>query len=110
MRNIKLTLEYDGTNYVGWQVQGKKHKTIQDTLEGALHKILRKRIRVIGSGRTDAGVHAFGQVANFKTDFGIPVWKMQKALNANLPGNIVITNVEDVSFNFHSRFDAESKV
>ncbi|MDD4980890.1 MAG: tRNA pseudouridine(38-40) synthase TruA [Candidatus Omnitrophica bacterium] len=110
MRNIKLTIEYAGTKYAGWQVQGRRHRTIQGTLEKALQKILREKIHLIGSGRTDAGVHAFGQVANFKTDSGVPVWKIQKALNANLPGDIVITSVEDVNFDFHSRFDAKSKV
>ncbi len=110
MRNIKLTIEYDGKNYAGWQTQNKKHKTIQQTLEKALQKILRKRIRIIGSGRTDAGVHAQAQVANFKTDSNIAIEKLQKALNAVLPDDIAVIETEEVGLNFHSRFSAKSKV
>jgi tRNA pseudouridine38-40 synthase len=110
MHNIKLIIEYDGTNYAGWQTQNKKHRTIQQTLEKALQKILQKRIKVIGSGRTDAGVHAQAQVANFKTDSDIALEKLQKALNAVLPDDIAITKVEEKGLDFHSRFDAKTKV
>ncbi len=110
MRNIKLNLEYDGTNYAGWQVQNKKYRTIQQALEKALRRILGKKIRVISSGRTDSGVHAFGQVANFKTDSTIEVRKLQRALNAVLPDDIAVTKTEEVGKSFHSRFSAKSKV
>jgi len=98
MRNIKLTIEYDGKNYAGWQVQNirksraasRKVRTIQETMEKAIQKILHGRIRLIVSGRTDAGVHAFGQVANFKTDSGISVKKLSLALNAVLPDDISV--------------------
>jgi len=110
MRNIKLTLEYDGTNYAGWQVQVRKHRTIQETLEKALKRILRKKIKLTGSGRTDSGVHAKAQVANFKTNSTIPVGKLQRALNSSLPDDIVIVRIEEVGLDFHSRFDAKSKV
>jgi len=110
MRNIKLIIEYDGTNYAGWQTQSKKHRTIQQALERALQKILRKRIKVIGSGRTDAGVHALTQVANFKTDSGIQLDKLRGGLNAVLPDDIVVTRTEEAGWDFHSRFYAKAKV
>lgn len=118
MRNIKLTIEYDGINYVGWQRQNSPQstvnspqlKTIQETIERTLQKILQEKIRLIGSGRTDAGVSAQAQVANFKTDSNIPLQKLQRALNGLLPDDIVITKTEKVRSGFHSRFDAKSKV
>lgn len=117
MRNIKLTLEYDGTNYAGWQCQRlkvkrqkAKIKTIQETIERAIEKILQQKIKLMGSGRTDAGVSAIGQVANFKTDSNISLDKLQRALNPLLPRDIVITKIEEVREGFHSRFDAKSKV
>ena len=110
MRNIKLTVEYDGTNYAGWQVQARKHRTIQGTLENALQKILGRRTKIAGSGRTDAGVHAIGQVANFKTDSALAVRKLQKALNAVLPDDISVIKAEEAILDFHSRFSAKSKV
>src|SRR3989338_8251628 len=126
MRNIKLTLEYDGTNYCGWQVQrsretrderrrtrdGKirlKKKSIQEVIEETLERILQERVRLIASGRTDAGVHAEAQVANFKTKSKIPPRNIQRALNTYLPDDISITKVEEVPLKFHSRFDAKSK-
>jgi tRNA pseudouridine38-40 synthase len=110
MRNIKLTVEYDGTNYAGWQCQKSKIKTVQETIEKAIQRILQDKIKIIGSGRTDAGVHAQAQIANFKTDSSIPLEKLQKALNAVLPDDIAITKVEEVGLDFHSRFSAKSKV
>jgi len=110
MRNIKLTIEYDGTKYAGWQLQGKKQKTIQGALEKALQNILRKKIKIAGSGRTDAGVHARAQVANFKTNSEITTEKLRLALNAVLPDDIVVIKAEDVALDFHSRFSAKSKV
>jgi tRNA pseudouridine38-40 synthase len=110
MRNIKLILEYDGTNYAGWQRQKNRSKTIQQTVEGVLHKILQERVHIIASGRTDSGVHALGQVANFKTHSIILLAKLQLALNALLPDDIVITKAEEVGLNFHAIRDVESKV
>jgi len=117
MRNIKLTIEYDGTSYCGWQCQKSQipnpksqKRTIQETIEKTLAGILQQKIRLISSGRTDAGVHAEAQVANFKTDSKIPLEKLQKALNALLPDDIVITETEKVNLDFHSRFDAKSKL
>lgn len=111
-RNLKLTIEYDGTNYCGWQIQRfKKLKpSIQETLEKALQKILQKKVKIIGSGRTDAGVHALAQVANFKTNSQISLDRLQKGLNALLPDDIVIRKIEEVDSRFHSRFGVRSKV
>ncbi len=112
MRNLKITLEYDGTDYCGWQIQSryKKKPSIQSILEKTLQKIIREKIKLIGSGRTDAGVHARAQVANFKTKSNVPPEKLQLALNGNLPEDIVITKIEEVSPDFNSCFDAISKV
>lgn len=118
MRNIKLQIEYDGANYCGWQIQGRRtsgvarrtSKSIQETIEEALQKILQEKIRLIASGRTDAGVHAFAQVANFHTDSNIALGKMQSSLNGLLPDDIKINRIEEESLGFHSRFCAKSKV
>ncbi|MFH1645713.1 MAG: tRNA pseudouridine(38-40) synthase TruA [Candidatus Omnitrophota bacterium] len=115
MKNVKITIEYDGTNYSGWQIQQKKpdevgtEKTIQGIIERVLSGILQEEIKIAGSGRTDAGVHAFGQVANFKTKSKMPMAVMQRALNALLPKDIVIVDIEEAKPNFNSRFDAKSK-
>ncbi len=108
MRNIKLTIEYDGTNFSGWQIQ-KDKRTIEEELEVALAKILKEEVKVIGSGRTDAGVHAMGQVANFKTDKTIKPEELHAALNTMLPYDIVILNVEDVDESFNARISAKAK-
>ena len=105
MRNIKLVLEYDGTNYHGWQTQPNL-PTIQDTIEDALAKLTQTPIQIIGAGRTDTGVHAEGQVANFQTDARMPVVAFQKGLNAILPRDIVVCSATEVSPEFHSRFSA----
>lgn len=108
MRNLKLTIEYDGTNYCGWQVQNS-HKSIQGTIERTLQKILQEKIKLIASGRTDAGVHALAQVANFKTRKNIAASKLRFALNGNLPKDIVITKIEEVALDFNSRYSAKAK-
>ncbi|MGB9594735.1 MAG: tRNA pseudouridine(38-40) synthase TruA [Candidatus Poribacteria bacterium] len=108
MRNIKLTIEYDGTNYYGWQIQPKSN-TIQGTLEFTLSKITKSKVDVIGAGRTDAGVHAVGQVANFKTESKMTPNEFKLALNSLLPHDIVINYAEEADESFHSRFDAISR-
>lgn len=116
MRNLKLTVEYDGTNYCGWQAQSRRpscaryRRSIQETIEKVLRKILQEKIRLIASGRTDAGVHAAGQVANFKTDSYISLDKLQRALNGLLPDDISISKIGEAAFAFHSRFAAKSKL
>ncbi|MBL7158731.1 MAG: tRNA pseudouridine(38-40) synthase TruA [Candidatus Omnitrophica bacterium] len=106
--NIKLTISYDGTRYSGWQIQ-KNARTIQAEIEKALRKILRKRIRITGAGRTDAGVHAKGQVANFHTDKKIPLKNLRSALNTYLPPEMSILRAKWVKAAFHSQFDAIEK-
>ena len=109
MRNIKLTIEYDGTHFNGWQVQDKKKRTIQGEIQEALSQIFKKKIGILGSGRTDSGVHAIGQTANFKTTSPMTPRQILKALNAILPEDIVITKTQDVPEGFHARYSAKSK-
>ena len=108
MRTLKLTLAYDGTAYAGWQVQRGK-TTIQGAVEAALHRITGERVRVTGSGRTDAGVHALAQVAHAKVRSRMDRAKLQFALNAVLPSDIVVTRVEDALSTFHAQYGAKSK-
>jgi len=109
IRNILLKIEYDGTNYSGWQTQ-KNAKSIQFILESAIKRITGKKSDLISCGRTDAGVHALGHIANFKTASDIPLYKLQRGLNSVIPKDIVIKEAREVSLKFHSRFDARSKV
>lgn len=108
MRNIKLTIEYDGKCYNGWQKQPNK-LNIQGEIEKAIYNITKEKVDLIGSGRTDAGVHALGQVANFKTDSQIPIEKLAIAINSQLKNSIVIKNAEEVNERFHSRYNAKQK-
>ena len=108
MRNIKVTIEYDGTNYHGWQIQPNAI-TVQAAIQDALGKITKTQTQIIGAGRTDTGVHAAGQVANFHTRSQMSPLAFQKALNATLPRDIVIINAEEVSPDFHARFSAISR-
>jgi tRNA pseudouridine38-40 synthase len=108
MRTIKLTIEYDGTNYQGWQVQ-PKGLTIQGMIEEKLALLTGETIPLMGSGRTDAGVHAFGQIAHFKTKSQMDVHSIQRALNSLLPPDIVIQKVEQVEAEFHARKHSKSK-
>jgi tRNA pseudouridine38-40 synthase len=109
MRNIKLTIRYDGTRYAGWQSQ-KNALAIQDVIQDTIRKITRERVSVIGSGRTDAGVHAEAQVANFKTKSKIPLEKLQMALNSMLPKDIAITYAEEAGAKFNAQKSAKSKL
>lgn len=108
MRNVKLIIEYDGTNYHGWQTQ-KNAKTVQDTIERAIKGLTGEEIDLTGSSRTDFGVHALGQVANFKTNSSIPADRFSYALNRMLPEDIVIKESKEVSLDFHARFQAKGK-
>ena len=108
MRKIKLTIEYDGTNYHGWQIQ-KNASSVQETIERAIYKLLGNKAGVVGCSRTDVGVHAYGQVAHFVTDFDIPGEKFSYALNNLLPDDIVIRKSEEVDEDFHSRYSAKGK-
>lgn len=115
MRNITLTLEYDGTRFAGWQTQksrtikSQKCPTLQETIEKVLQQILQEKVKLIASGRTDAGVHAKAQVANFKTCSKLSLSRLQEGLNALLPDDISVAAIEEAPFDFHSRFSAKSK-
>lgn len=110
MRNIKLTLEYDGAPFNGFQIQPDK-PTVQRELEIALSKIFDQRIKIIAaSGRTDAGVHAWGQVVNFKIDNDRPLHKIQHGLNSRLHPAISVKQIKEVKSDFHARYHAKSKV
>jgi len=109
MRNIKLTLQFDGTDYHGWQIQ-KADRTIQKTVQDAVSTIVDSEVKLHGSGRTDAGVHALGQVANFKTASRIDTDTLKKGLNSLLPDDIVIVDAQEADLEFHSRFSAKSRV
>ena len=108
MRNIKLTIEYDGTNYLGWQKQ-KNGVTIQEELQNAIFKVTNENIDLIGSSRTDSGVHAKGFVANFKTNSRVPAERFREALNIKLPNDIVIVKSELVEDTFHARYNSKGK-
>ena len=108
MRNIKLVIEYDGTNYNGWQIQPYL-PTVQGSIENALTQLTNKKVSIIGAGRTDSGVHAEGQVANFHTDSALPQAAFQHGLNSILPQDIVVCDVAEVTTDFHARFSATSR-
>lgn len=108
MCNIKLTLEYDGTDFFGSQKQAR-HRSVQSELETALHKLFRTKTKVILASRTDSGVHAEAQVANFHTHSKIPLGKIQLALNSYLPEDLAVVRIEEVSASFHAQFDARWK-
>ena len=108
MRNIKLTIEYDGKEFNGWQKQPNR-LNIQGTIEQAIKNITGEEVDLTASGRTDAGVHAFGQVANFKTNSNLPIDKISIALNSNLKKAIRILKAEEVDERFHSRLTCKKK-
>jgi tRNA pseudouridine38-40 synthase len=108
MRNIRLVLAYDGTDFHGWQRQPQA-PTIQEELETRIAKITGQPATLYGSGRTDAGVHAAGQVANFRTECPIPCASLVKALNDTLPVAIRVRKAEEVPAGFHARYSAKAK-
>lgn len=109
MRNLKLTLEYDGTDYSGFQRQ-PNGITIQEVLEDAVREVTGETVHILGAGRTDAGVHARGQVVNFASASRIPAERLPYALNTRLPQDIVVISAEEAAPDFHARFSARSKV
>jgi len=108
MRNILLTIAYDGTAYYGWQIQSQL-PTVQGEIESALRRVTGRDIRISGTGRTDRGVHAYGQCATFSIEDGIPTDRIAYALNNALPGGIRIVRAEEKPEGFHARFDAKGK-
>lgn len=114
-RNLKLVLEYDGSRFSGWQKQNRKGKggaerTVERSVGAALRRLFGHEPKLTAAGRTDAGVHALGQVANFSTVSRLPCARIQRALNAFLPGDISVVSVKEVPVGFHSRFSAKSKL
>lgn len=108
-RNIRLLLQYDGSNYHGWQVQPNA-LTIQEVIETTVRRIVSRPVRILAAGRTDAGVHAWGQVANFHTDTSIPSGKLKKSLNSLLPDDIKVRALSEEAPSFESRKSARSKI
>ena len=114
-RTLKLTIAYDGTHYAGWQRQdvpraaGPRPPTIQAALERVLRRILQERVTVVGSGRTDSGVHALAQVAHVRASTSLPPATVQRALNSLLPPDIAVTQVQRAPKTFHARFSAKRK-
>lgn len=108
MKNIKLTIEFEGTNYAGWQRQ-KNAITVQQKLEETVRKLTGEKIEITGSSRTDAGVHARGFAASFLTNSTIPPYSFREALNSMLPEDIVILQSEQVSEEFHARYSCTGK-
>lgn len=109
MKNIKLTIEYDGRRYLGWQRLGDSDKTIQGKIEAVIKQMTGETIEIIGSGRTDAGAHARGQIANFKTTTTLNTEEILSFLNRYLPDDIVIKKVELAAERFHARYNAKGK-
>jgi tRNA pseudouridine38-40 synthase len=109
MRNIKLVVEYDGTDFVGWQSQ-LNGRSVQDEISKVLQQVLQQSITLIGAGRTDAGVHARGQVANFRNATALETSTILNALNGLLPEDICVHSADEVSEDFHARYDARERL
>jgi len=109
MRNIKIVIEYDGTRYKGWQRLGDSDNTLQQRIETVLSKMAGENIEITASGRTDAGVHATNQVANFRTECTMSEHKIRSYCYEYLPEDIVVKSVEEVDPNFHARYHAKVK-
>ena len=109
MRYFKLTIAYDGTDFHGWQIQANK-PTIQGEIVNVLRRITQENVQLHGAGRTDAGVHALGQVGSFRTQSALSAGEFQRALNALLPSTIRIAAAEEVGPDFHARWSARGKI
>ncbi len=110
VKNYKMIIQYDGSRYLGWQRLPKSDRTIQGKLEDVISEMCKKEIKIVGSGRTDAGVHALGQVANFKADISMTENEIQEYINHYLPKDILVSEIQEVSDRFHSRYNALKKV
>jgi tRNA pseudouridine38-40 synthase len=108
-RNIKLEIEYDGSDFHGWQVQPGL-RTVQGELERGIGTIVNHEVKLVGSGRTDVGVHALGQTANFHTQSGLDQEAMLRALNGVLPRDVLVKGVQEVDAGFNARFSAKSRI
>ncbi len=108
-RNFKLTIEYDGTDFCGWQIQKNGERTVQAEVTKACETIFKQKVTVIASGRTDSGVHARGQVIHFHADTRMKPVEVLKALNSRLPQDIAVLNVKEVSEDFHAQYSVKNK-
>jgi tRNA pseudouridine38-40 synthase len=108
MRNLRLLLEYDGTAFVGWQMQANG-RSVQGELTRVLEQVLQEQVNLIGAGRTDAGVHARGQVASVRTENDMECPELEHALNGLLPPDVRVLDLADVPVAFHARFDARER-
>ncbi|MDE1920712.1 MAG: tRNA pseudouridine(38-40) synthase TruA [Candidatus Omnitrophica bacterium] len=109
MRNFKITLEYDGASFCGWQSQGQGERTVQDELEGVFLKIFKKPVKAVASGRTDSGVHARGQVVSFKASTRMKALEIKRALNGHLPPDIAVHEALEVEEGFHAQYSVKEK-
>jgi tRNA pseudouridine38-40 synthase len=107
-RNVVLTIEYDGGGFTGWQRQSRR-PSVQGEIERAIQALTQERVTVIGAGRTDAGVHALGQVANFPTSSRLPTERFPRALNAHLPESIRVLSAREAPPEFHARYSATGR-
>ena len=110
MKNIKLVVAYDGSRYNGWQRQTNSPNTIQELMENVISSCIKEKINIVSSGRTDAGVHAYGQVINFNMNSPLPLKEIQRIINIELPNDIAVKNIEEVGERFHARYNAKSKI
>ncbi|HSL89696.1 MAG TPA: tRNA pseudouridine(38-40) synthase TruA [Ignavibacteriaceae bacterium] len=108
MNNYKLIIQYDGTEYAGWQIQNET-RTIQQTITDSIETITKEKVNLIGSGRTDSGVHALGQAANFRIGIELDLYKFKHSLNAVLPNDISVLSIQKIHESFHARFDAKKR-
>ena len=108
MPTYRMTIEYDGTEFVGWQFQ-KNGRSVQETIEKGIRKILQTSIRIAGGGRTDAGVHATGQVASFRCEMDLDLGRFEHSLNAVMPHDVVVFDIQKTASDFHARHSATSR-
>jgi tRNA pseudouridine38-40 synthase len=109
MRNFKVTFEYDGAQFCGWQAQAQGERTVQGNLEVVLLKVFKQPVKVIASGRTDSGVHAQGQVVSFKANTRMKPLEIQRALNSLLPPDIAVHEAREVKSDFHAQYSVKEK-
>lgn len=109
MRNFKIIIQYDGSRYQGWQKQGSTQNTLQGKFEALLSRLAGEPVEIAASGRTDAGVHAYGQTANFHMDTALSAQELMEQINQYLPEDVAVTECREVDARFHARLNAKKK-